>query len=403
MKKRSFWLYRKIDTNDSKIEKETEQLNKEELNDVDEKETQISTSQRENIEEQIKNLNQQINVDTTSTMNEEKNANITNETKTRNQQKGNTFREILRNWNISEQSNNIQNTELLQRNTNNRVIINGFELKSEQVQISDAVINNLVDNFINKRFQTRESQLNARQDSTVIDYGFEKWNTMQLVKHKVTKEYGKMLKDKYGYKKDEKKSETIPLSFYFDLSGSMNEYSHILSLIALKILQKKIKLLIGYNNNIVYKIDELPKEKNISVEEFQSGYNNNIVYKIDELPKEKNISVEEFQSILDEKINSKKIKNEKIKYEIVNQQLDKYLLENGAEKVTLFTDFDPIEAIRELSQKTELYWFCFEKYKTQPFNFKGRFFTINKLEDIIFYMKNIDKPYIKKDEEELWR
>ena len=377
MKKRSFWLYRKIDTNDSKIEKETEQLNKEELNDVDEKETQISTSQRENIEEQIKNLNQQINVDTTSTMNEEKNANITNETKTRNQQKGNTFREILRNWNISEQSNNIQNTELLQRNTNNRVIINGFELKSEQVQISDAVINNLVDNFINKRFQTRDSQLNARQDSTVIDYGFEKWNTMQLVKHKVTKEYGKMLKDKYGYKKDEKKSETIPLSFYFDLSGSMNEYSHILSLIALKILQKKIKLLIGYNNNIVYKIDELPKEKNISVEEFQS--------------------------ILDEKINSKKIKNEKIKYEIVNQQLDKYLLENGAEKVTLFTDFDPIEAIRELSQKTELYWFCFEKYKTQPFNFKGRFFTINKLEDIIFYMKNIDKPYIKKDEEELWR
>lgn len=377
MKKRSFWLYRKIDTNDSKIEKETEQLNKEELNDVDEKETQISTSQRENIEEQIKNLNQQINVDTTSTMNEEKNANITNETKTRNQQKGNTFREILRNWNISEQSNNIQNTELLQRNTNNRVISNGFELKSEQVQISDAVINNLVDNFINKRFQTRDSQLNARQDSTVIDYGFEKWNTMQLVKHKVTKEYGKMLKDKYGYKKDEKKSETIPLSFYFDLSGSMNEYSHILSLIALKILQKKIKLLIGYNNNIVYKIDELPKEKNISVEEFQS--------------------------ILDEKINSKKIKNEKIKYEIVNQQLDKYLLENGAEKVTLFTDFDPIEAIRELSQKTELYWFCFEKYKTQPFNFKGRFFTINKLEDIIFYMKNIDKPYIKKDEEELWR
>lgn len=377
MKKRSFWLYRKIDTKDSKIEKETEQLNKEELNDVDEKETQISTSQRENIEEQIKNLNQQINVDTTITMNEEKNANITNETKTRNQQKGNTFREILRNWNISEQSNNIQNTELLNRNTNNREISNGFELKSEQVQISDAVINNLIDNFINKRFQTRDSQLNARQDSTVIDYGFEKWNTMQLVKHKVTKEYGKMLKDKYGYKKDEKKSETIPLSFYFDLSGSMNEYSHILSLIALKILQKKIKLLIGYNNNIVYKIDELPKEKNISVEEFQS--------------------------ILDEKIISKKIKNEKIKYEIVNQQLDQYLLENGAEKVTLFTDFDPIEAIRELSQKTELYWFCFEKNKTQPFNFKGRFFTINELEDIIFYMKNIDKPYIKKDEEELWR
>lgn len=380
MKKRSFWLYRKIDTKDSKIEKETEQLNKEELNVVNEKETQRSTTQRENIEEQEENLIQQINVDNTSTMNEEKqekSTSITNETKSRNQQKGNTFREILRDWNISEQSNNIENNELLQRNTSNRVISNGFVLKNEQVQISDAVIDNLIDNFINKRFQTRDSQLNAREDSTVRDYGFEKWDTMQLVKHKVTKQYGKMLKDKYGYKKDEKKSEAIPLSFYFDLSGSMSQYSHILSLIALKILQKKIKLLIGYNDNIVYQIDGLPKDKNISVEEFQS--------------------------ILDENINSKTIKDEKIKYEVINQQLDNYLLENGAEKVALFTDFDPIYAIRELSQKTELYWFCFEKYEIQPFNFKGRFFTINKLEDIIFYMKNIDKSYIKKDEEELWR
>ena len=128
----------------------------------------------------------------------------------------------------------------------------------------------------------------------------------------------------------------------------MREYSHILSLIALKILQKKIRLLIGYNDNVVYQIDELPKDKKISVEEFQV--------------------------ILDENMMDKTIKNEKLKYQVINQQLDEYLIENNAEKVALFTDFDPINAIKNLSNKTELYWFCFEKYKAQPFNFKGRFF-----------------------------
>ena len=143
----------------------------------------------------------------------------------------------------------------------------------------------------------------------------------------------------------------------------MREYSHILSLIALKILQKKIRLLIGYNDNVVYQIDELPKDKKISVEEFQA--------------------------ILDENTLDKTIKNEKLKYQVINQQLDEYLIENNAEKVALFTDFDPINAIKNLSNKTELYWFCFEKYKAQPFNFKGRFFRIERLDDIIFYMKKM--------------
>lgn len=372
MKKRSFWLYKRNDEKDSKIENKSKQLNRQDCFNNTIKEVQNGEDEQEqrrkqrNVEEvQEKCISKQTQSD---------NSKSENNIESKTPQKGYTFREILKNWNMPEQSDKMKDSDTTHRDINNREISNGFELENEQVQISDALISNLIDNFINKRFQTRDSQLNSREDSTIKDYGFEKWDTMQLVKHKVTKEYGKMLKDKYGYKKDEKKSEAIPLSFYFDLSGSMREYSHILSLIALKVLQKKIRLLIGYNNNVVYQIDELPK-----------------------------ISVEEFQAILDENMIDKTIKNEKLKYQVINQQLDEYLIENNAEKIALFTDFDPIKAIKNLSNKAELYWFCFEKYKTQPFNFKGRFFRIERLEDIVFYIRNIDRPYIKKDEEEQWR
>lgn len=374
MKKRSFWLYRKEDKIDSKTENMTEQLNEQdELNNKNEVQKEgdgqsKSEEQQESKNEQEESISQESKVDNLGT---------TNNSKGENQIKSNAFKEMLKDWNISDQPNHIEANEQSQGDMDNRRVSDGFALKNESVQISDAIISNLIDNFINKKFQTRDSQLNARQDSTIKDYGFEKWDTMQLVKHKVTKEYGKMLKDKYGYKKDEKKSETIPLSFYFDLSGSMKEYSHILSIIALKILQKQIKLLIGYNDNIVYQIDGIPTDKKITVKEFQDILNGNL--------------------------KDKMIKNEKLEYQVINQQLDEYLLEHNAEKVTLFTDFDPLGAIKKISEKAELYWFCFEKHKIQPFNFKGRFFCINKLEDIIFYMKNIDRPYIKKDEEELCR
>ncbi len=320
---------------------------------------------------------------------------------------GQTFRETLKNLNFSEQTiyqtnemfnnkyqqnsekgkniqQNNENRRNSQQNTCNsfhvslyRKISNGFDYKNQEDQIPDSVINNLIDNFLNKRFQTRNSQLNARENSTIKDYGYEKWDILQLIKHKETKEYGKMLRDKYGYKKEEKKSETIPLSFYFDLSGSMVEYSHILSLIAIKILQKKIKLLIGYNDRIVYQINELPSDKKISVEDFQK--------------------------LLNEDFKEKKIKNEKIDYEIINKRLDEFLIENEAEKVALFTDFDPIEAIRNLSKHSELYWFCFEKNRNQPFIIKGRFYRIQNLKDIILYFKNPDMREVEKPEEDLWR
>ena len=37
--------------------------------------------------------------------------------------------------------------------------------------------------------------------------------------------------------------ENVPLSFYFDLSGSMEEYIRILSIMALRIMKKDVKII----------------------------------------------------------------------------------------------------------------------------------------------------------------
>ena len=73
--------------------------------------------------------------------------------------------------------------------------------------------------------------------------GDEKWDLISLIKHRVTKDYQKIPYDKHGYKKEAGKGEKIPLSFYFDLSGSMNKYIGILCTLALKILRKGVKII----------------------------------------------------------------------------------------------------------------------------------------------------------------
>ena len=141
-------------------------------------------------------------------------------------------------------------------------------------------------------------------------------------------------------------------------------------------LQRKIKLLIGYNEKIVYQFDELPEK----------------------------VSVEKFQSLLTGQDVEDILKNQRIQYAVIDQNLDEYLIEHNAQKVALFTDFDPINAIKNLSRNAELYWFCFEQGRNKPIDFKGKFYKIYDLESLVLALKNIDKPNINRDdEEELWR
>ncbi len=138
-------------------------------------------------------------------------------------------------------------------------------------EVPNSVINIIIEKFIKKRFIPNETDLNSRRDSMIPTQGDLKWNIPDLIKHRATKQYNQMLHDKYGYKSENGKEEKIPLAFYFDLSGSMEEYSRILSLMTLKLLKNDIKVLIGYNEKIEYQINSIPKK--FEIEDMKSFFN----------------------------------------------------------------------------------------------------------------------------------
>lgn len=163
--------------------------------------------------------------------------------------------------------------------------------------------------------------------------------------------------------------EDIPFSFYFDLSGSMEQYSRLLSLIAIKLIRKDVKVLFGFNEKIYYQIDSVPKT--FTAEDFRRIISENLSY----------------QQI----ISNARYRNIKIKQ--VNENINTYLREKKAKKLTVFSDFDPIREIEDLSKDCEIWWFCFEQrnyYRsTSVENFKGHFYNTAKLEDFIKHLKNV--------------
>ena len=235
-------------------------------------------------------------------------------------------------------------------------------------EVPDSVINVLIEKFLNNCFIPGKEDLNSRRDSMMPTYGDLKWNISDLIKHKTTKQYNQMLNDKYGYKKEEgKDDEKIPLSFYFDLSGSMQDYDRILVLMALKLLKKDIKILIGFNECIEYQIDSVPKK----------------------------FSVENMKDLITKgyKTNQK----DEVKGKIINDTIDNYLKEKEAKKVAIFSDFDPKKEVEILSKYCEVYWFCFEKRKCYNNisleQFKGHYYNITNINDLMRHLKNIKSKY----------
>ena len=53
-------------------------------------------------------------------------------------------------------------------------------------------------------------------------------------------------------------------------------------------------------------------------------------------------------------------KQNKITYISINRNIDNYLVDKKAEKCVVFADFDPISEVINLSNKAQVYWFCFE-------------------------------------------
>ena len=255
----------------------------------------------------------------------------------------------------------------------------GFSLDydGDDVEVPDSIINMLVDRFLNMHFTLSNTDLNRRNNNLIRDNGDLKWNIPDLIRHKVTKDLVKMPYDKYGYRKDDGKGEDIPLSFYIDLSGSMSEYSRLLSLIGIKLMQRKIKILVGYNEEVYYQINSVPPS--FSLDLFKELIENEMEY-------------EEVQS--DSRYRGVDITE-------VQRNIDEYLIEKNAKKVVVFTDFDAKSEVERLSQESEVWWFCFEErsgYRDAKLHdFKGHFYNTQELEEFAHHLRNIsNKLYEQK-------
>ena len=156
----------------------------------------------------------------------------------------------------------------------------------------------------------------------------------------------------------------------------MEEYSRFLSLVAIKLIRKDVKVLFGFNQKICYQIDSVPNT--FTAEEFRKIISENLSYE---------------QLISDPRCRNIKIKQ-------VNEDIDKYLIEKKTQKSTIFSDFDAKKEIENLSKYCEIWWFCFEKRKfhknTSVNDFKGHFYNIEKSEDFIKHLKNISSRVYEK-------
>ena len=236
---------------------------------------------------------------------------------------------------------------------------------SKYSSIPDSLVRTLISKFLNQRFCKRDTDLNIRSNSFSKTHGFHKWEVKDMIVHLETEQLNKVLEDKYGYQYAAGVSENVPLSFYFDMSGSMSEYTNMLAVIAIELLKKNVKVLIGFNERVNVQIDKI--DKNITIDELASvlesaGYSGYSYNNSDRF-----------------------IRNSKVTYKFINRDIDDYLLSKECEKCVVFSDFDPLSEVIGLSQKAKVYWFCFENYFTKYDlgRFKGFIYQTNSAEDII--------------------
>ncbi len=232
------------------------------------------------------------------------------------------------------------------------------DLNQDAEKVNDIIVKNIIQKFIKMRFKSANSQLNTRQGAMEKVSGVSKWDTMQVVKHKTTKEYNKMLKDKYDYDYDSGKQEQIPLSIYIDLSPSMDKYIPRLITIAMQLLKNGVRVIIGTNEEAKLQINEIPP--NMSKFEFS-------------------------ELIVNYCKNSSMSKNNAIKFEILDCNIGSYLTKNKAEKTLVFSDYDPSCTICDLSRtKCHVYWFNFDGICDRYLSdFKGVICAVSNSHDIL--------------------
>ena len=217
----------------------------------------------------------------------------------------------------------------------------GYSIDPTKLEkVPNSVIKTLIDKFVNQRFCKKETNLNVRSNSLEETNGFHKWKVKDVIVHLKTRQVTKVLTDKVGYTYADGKNENVPLSFYFDMSGSMSEYTSLLATIAIELLKKGVKVLVGYNEHVNVQIESI--DKDITLDELVKFLENT-----DDLG---------YNSSSRESVK----KQNKITYISINRNIDNYLVDKKAEKCVVFADFDPISEVINLSNKAQVYWFCFE-------------------------------------------
>ena len=117
-----------------------------------------------------------------------------------------------------------------------------------------------------------------------------------------------------------------------------------------------------------------------------------MVYQIDEISKD--VTKEDlYDYLLKEDTNpTKKIKTTK-----VGKDINKYLIDKKAEKCIIFSDFDAIDEVIDLSKKVEVYWMCFRRdfYKAIQKGFNGYITQTLDEKDIIQALEKFNSKNYK--------
>lgn len=264
---------------------------------------------------------------------------------------------------LSEQTNNFlsQLNELPSFRDRDRQ--GGYSIDTESyTEVPECVIRTLITKFLNQRFCKNVTDLNTRSNSLEKSRGFCKWEVKDVIVHLQTKQVTKVLNDKYGYEYAQGKNQDVPLSFYFDMSGSMSSYTNMLAVIAIELLKKGVKVLVGFNETVNVQIESV--DKGITVSELTD------------------VLVSGGYWCVTDRDNY--IKSPKVEFKYIEKNLDNYLIEKKAEKCVVFSDFDPSKEIINLSQVADVYWFCFEKEYTSNDvrKFNGFMYGVQNIEDL---------------------
>ena len=242
----------------------------------------------------------------------------------------------------------------------------GYAIDTDaDTELPDSMIRTLITKFLNQRFCRHNTDLNVRSNSLEKARGFYKWEVKDVVTHLQTHQITKVLDDKYGYEYANGKNANVPLSFYFDMSGSMSEYTNMLAVIAIELLKKGVKVLIGFNERVNVQFESI--NRNIDVNELadileSAGYSSwGFRASKDSLKKDSRVS-----------------------FKFIDKNIDNYLLSKRAEKCVVFSDFDPLTEVINLSHAVDVYWFCFESdfsiYDLDEFN--GFIYKVRNARDI---------------------